>query len=193
MDSIRDAGLVEPDALAALDGSELYQRRYRTPDPYWAKKVSKDWDPKPAAWVVQTFFPKELARIEEDDSGEYELGYEVKEGQPNEVCERVKIKLVEMGVKGRSSLRGERLVISPAVGNVADVVGFCQMMLRIPQESTFVFGGENLVRSCVEGKANRGICGKDQGDWADDFDQVFVSAKEGADAVVEGVLHHAVF
>lgn len=194
MRSIRTANLVEPDALAALDGSELYQRRYRTPDPYWAKKVGSEWDPKPAAWVATTFFPQELVSIDDEDTaGGYELAYEVRGGDVTDVSCRVGNKLAEMGVKARVCLRGDRIVVAPAAGNVADVVAFCQMMLRIPEEATFVFGGEALVKSCVEEKANWGICGKEQGAWADGLENVFVSAMEGVDAVVEGVLHHAVF
>lgn len=196
MEAIRASGLVEPDALAALDGSELYQRQYRTPDPYWAKMVRKDWDAKPAAWVVEKFFAEELEPARNDVGGneEYELMYVPKDDATAEnISERVQTKLREMGVKARVRERGERVVVTPAVGSPAEVVGFCQMMLRIPEEATYVFGGQRLLSNCVEGRRNWGICEREGREWGSGMDRVYVSEKDGVEAIVDGVLHHAIF
>lgn len=197
MEQIEAAGLVEPDALSALDGTELYQRRYRSPDPYWAKMVCKDWDPKPTQWVIGEFFADQVVHAV-DDSESFGLVYECKDGEQDrvELCRRIGGKLNEMGIKARVNERGEgkRVVVTPAAGSVAELVGFCQMMLRVPEKMTFVFGGDAMVGKCVEGKESFGICGMGSGrNWSDVEERVFVSRMEGVEALMEGVMHHGVF
>lgn len=197
MERIKSSDLIDPDALSALDGTELYQRRYRTPDPYWAKMVCKDWDPKPTLWVIGQFFEDQVAHAV-DDSEEYGLVYECKDGKQNrgELCEKIGDKLKEMGIRARVSERGESnsVVVTPAAGSVVDVIGFCQMMLRIPEDMTYVFGSDELVENCVVGKESFGICAKgSKKDWRGAEDRVFVSEKEGVEALMDGVMHHAIF
>lgn len=197
MEQIKSAGLIEPDALAALNGTELYQWHCRTPDPYWKKMVCKDWNPKPTQWVINEFFGDTLNHAA-DDSEQYGLVFECKDRKQDreELCKRIGDKLSEMGIKARVNERGESttVIVTPAAGSVVEVVGFCQMMLRIPENMTFVFGADKLVASCVFGKENYGICAAgSEKDWSDVEDRVFVAGKRGAEALVDGLMHHAVF
>eukprot|EP00178_Gracilaria_changii_P005796 TRINITY_DN197_c0_g1_i1.p2 TRINITY_DN197_c0_g1~~TRINITY_DN197_c0_g1_i1.p2 ORF type:complete len:282 (+),score=54.35 TRINITY_DN197_c0_g1_i1:1451-2296(+) len=195
MKSIHDANLVEPDALAALDGSELYQRLYRTPDPYWASKVRKEWQPKPIQWLVSTFFADQVEAVEGDDS--VQLVFRCKPGAVRtDVCQALKSKLTEMGITTRVNvLQDDRnIVVAPAAAGASEVIAFCQMMLSIEEKNTFVFGSDELVGSCVRGKGNVGLCGGESEDrWEGLGDRVYVSKKKGAKALLDGVLHHAVF
>lgn len=195
MQSIKDADLAEPDALAALDGSELYQRRYRTPDPYWAKTVRKDWEPKPIKWIVSTFFGDHAHVVESNE--EYELIFRCKdETQRSELCGDIGRKLEEMGITARATVAtdGRHIVIAPAAAGAAEVIAFCQKMLGIEETNTFVFGSEELVESCVRGKGNIGICGSaSEGKWESLGARVYVSKANGAEALLDGILHHAVF
>lgn len=197
MKKMKEVGLIEPDALSALEGTELYQRQYKTPDPYWAKMVCKDWDPKPTKWVIGEYFREEV-KHSVDDSEEYGLVFECKKKRQNraELCQKIREKLGEMGIKARVAQRGEStsVVVTPAAGSVQEVVGFCQMMLRIPENMTYVFGGDDIVGKCVAGKGNIGICGKEvAANMTHTGDQVFVSEKNGMDALMEGVMYHAIF
>lgn len=197
MEQIKSAGLIEPDALSALDGTELYQRQYRTPDPYWAKMVCKDWDPKPTRWVINQFFGDTVNHAA-DDSEYYGLVFECRDRKQDrkEICKLIGNKLSEMGIKARVKERGESttVVVTPAAGSVVEVVEFCQMMLRIPENMTFVFGADELVASCAFGKGNFGICAAGcERKWSDLGGRVFVSGKKGVEALVDGVMHYAVF
>lgn len=195
MQSVKDANLVEPDALSALDGSELYQRQYRTPDPYWAKTVRRDWDPKPIKWTMKQFFGDVITAspCEED----LELLYVVNSGidRPRE-CSLAEEKLKQMGLKARvlEGEDGRTIVVKPAAGSAAEVVAFCQMMLGIEESGTFVFGGDDLVGKCVRGKGNFGFCGAGSSESWDVLEgRVYVSKDVGMGALLDGVLHHAVF
>ncbi|CAN8065811.1 unnamed protein product [Agarophyton chilense] len=153
--SIHDARLVEPDALAVLDGTELYQRSYRTPDPLWASNVRKDWAPKPIQWIVATFFGDHLELVETTE--EYQLLFRCKPGVAlSDLCSQLTGKLREMGIASRVNLYdGDRhITVTPAVSGASELVAFCQTMLGIEQKNTFVFGNDHLVETCVRGKAN---------------------------------------
>lgn len=195
MQSIKDANLVRPDAIVALNGSELYQNRFRTPDPYWAKTVRKDWEPKPVKWVVTTFFADHVNMIETNE--DYELVFECKDKlNRGDLCQNILAKLVEMGLNCRvTELEDDtNIAVSPAAVGPVEAIGFCQMMLGIEETSTYVFGGDALVGSCVRGKANFGLCGSDSQDqWVELGNRIFISKENGAGALLDGVLHHAVF
>ncbi|CDF40801.1 unnamed protein product [Chondrus crispus] len=194
MEQMEKVGLIQPDALATFHGTELYQRRYKTPDPYWAKMVCKDWDPKPTRWVIGEYFKTELKHCPED-SDDFGLIFECKKKKQDrtELCREVEIKLEQMGITARVGKRGEsrNMIVTPAAGSVGDLVGFCQMMLRISEKMTFVFGGSELVNKSVQGKENLGIYGKDAGIGVKAAgEQVFVSEKNGIEALMEGVMFH---
>ncbi|KAI0565017.1 Sucrose-6F-phosphate phosphohydrolase [Gracilaria domingensis] len=193
--SIQDANLVEPDALAVLDGSELYQRHYRTPDPYWARTVRQHWQPKPIRWIVSTFFAEHIELVEGSD--EFQLVFGCKDGVVRtDVCAQLATKLTEMGITTRVSVLGDdrHIAVAPAAAGASEVIAFCQTMLGVEEKNTFVFGSDELVGSCVRGKANVGMCGVESSDrWEGLGDRVYVSKEKGAKALLDGVLHHAVF
>lgn len=195
MQSIKDCELIEPDALSAMDGSELYQRRYFTPDPHWEKNIRKEWEPKPIIWVVRQFFGKDLEF--EETNEEFELKFRCKEGvDRRDTCENISKKMEEMGIKVRVSegLESNFIVIIPAGGSASGVVAFCQMMLGIKEDSTYIFGDDKLVDDCVRGKGNIGLCGSNSAErWKDFGGRVYVSKELGAGALLDGVMHHAVF
>lgn len=195
MKSVRDAGLAEPDALTTLNGTELYQRQYRTPDPYWAQTVCSGWTSRPVEWVVKKFFEEEVKQI--DCSVEFLVKLTCKGDNPSvDFCTRVGKKLKEMGISSRVILgeSGADVNIVPAAGSAADVIAYCQMMLKIKEDCTFVFGGDDLINACVQGKGNVGLCtaGSQQG-WEAFDGRVYVSKEFGVKALMDGVLHHAVF
>lgn len=188
MKRVEESGLVEANALVAYGGSELYQRGYRTPDPYWAKTVGRDWDPKPVRWVVENFFGGDV--MFSGGEAEYELEFKRNKGRKCEkgLCQRIGNKLKEMGVTGRVVEREEGVVVMPAAGGMQEVISFCCMMLRIEEESCFVFGGSEFVERYL-GDSRWGICGKGGGQG----ERVYVSDMVGARALVDGVVHYAVF
>lgn len=194
MQSIKDADLVEPDALATLDGTEIYQRYYTTPDPYWEQTVLQNWQPKPVMWVLEQFFSDEVEDIRREGAwvfGNCKAGKDI-----GDVCQRVWVKLEEMGIEARVNA-GEQegeIIVRGGAGSAAEVVGFCQMMMKIDESSTFVFGRDDFVSSLTRGKGNKGLCGRDTKEtWEVLGDRVFVSKESGAKALLDGVVHHAVF
>lgn len=226
MKMVEESGIVEGDALVVLEGTQIYQRGYQTPDPYWMKLIGKDWNAKPVQWAVETFFKEEVKGKE--GGGEYEVVFEkrMKEGEEEgeregegeeegeeegerrgegegegererkreELCERIGGKLEEMGIRARVRERGRDVIVMAAAGSVVEAVEFCQMMLRIGEENTFVFGSDGLVESCVRGKGNMGICGKRSAEkWEGFGDRIFVSKEKGANALLDGVVYYAIF
>lgn len=194
MQSMAENGLIEPDALVTLSGTELYQKGYRTPDPYWAEQVQSGWTPKPVEWTISKFFKSEV----EDVSVEDDIIVKVQckgIGPSADFCSRVKTKLTEMGIWARVILDDEHnVMIMPAVGSPCLVVLFCQSMLGIEESSTFVFGGDDLINDCVQGKSNVGLCPAGSLQRWDAFDgRVYISKDFGMKALMDGVLHHAVF
>lgn len=200
---VEEGRIVDGDALIVLDGTQIYQRGYRTPDPYWTKVVGKDWNAKPIQWAVATFFKEEVKGKE--GGGEYELVFERIHGREEEeegkgkgggeaLCARIGEKLEEMGIQARVRGRGQDVIVMAAAGSVVEAVEFCQMMLRIGEENTFIFGSDELVEKCVRGKGNMGICGeRSEGKWGGFGDKIFVSKKKGVNALVDGVVHYAIF
>lgn len=195
MRSIHDADLVEPDALATLDGTELYQRQYSAPDPYWAQQVCTGWTSKPVQWVVNTFFADEVADVNIDE--EFVVKIRSKGATPSaDFCNRLRKKLDEMGMSARVVMGEENalVLVVPASGSAGDVVAFCQSMLGIGEDSTFVFGSDNLLNTCVQGKGYAGLCGAgSQHNWDAFEGRVFVSKNKGITALLDGVVHHAIF
>eukprot|EP00177_Eucheuma_denticulatum_P000852 GFKZ01001540.1.p1 GENE.GFKZ01001540.1~~GFKZ01001540.1.p1 ORF type:complete len:282 (-),score=45.16 GFKZ01001540.1:327-1172(-) len=185
---VEESGLVEANALVAWGGSELYQQGYRTPDPYWAKTVGRDWDPKPVRWVVENFFGADV--LFSGSEAEYELEFKRKKGSKCEegLCQKIENKLKEMGVTGRVVEREQGVAIMPAAGGMQEIIAFCCMMLRIEEESCFVFGRSEFVEHYL-GDSRWGICGK----GGEPGERVFVSDKVGAGALVDGVVRYAVF
>lgn len=194
MQSIKDASLVEPDALATLDGTELYQRYYKTPDPYWKKTVQQDWQSKPVVWALGQFFKDDVDDIKMDDVSVRAVCNT--ESNIGEICSQVRVKLSDMGIIARVCAGEEprEITLTAAAGSVVDVVSFCQMMLKIKEDATFVFGSDNFVSSCVRGKGNVGLCGsRSEEQWDVLGGRVFVSTEVGVKALLDGVVHHAVF
>lgn len=194
LQSIQDAELVQPDALVTLNGTELYQQRYRTPDPYWTQIVRSGWTSKPVEWVFNEFFKDEVERV--DASDEFVVNVWCRQAPSADFCERAGTKLKEMGVSARV-INGEDnqlVLVLPAAGSASKAVEFCQTMLDIPESNTYVFGGDLLVTACVQGKGINGICScATKHQWGSADDRVFVSAHLGAKALLDGVVHHAIF
>lgn len=195
MASIRDAGLVEPDALATLNGSELYQRQYRTPDPFWSKTVRQAWTPKPVSWVAQHFFSDEVEEVYEGE--EFEVRIKCRDGvRVADVVEGVSKKLSEMGISARVMVGEDArwVIVVPSAGSASEVIAFCQMMLKVEEDATFVFGGDDLISKCVGGKGNRGVVGaKSEHRWEAFGERVYVSKEVGGKALLDGLVYYAVF
>jgi hypothetical protein len=204
MKTVETAALPAPDALVAICGSELYQRGYRSPDPLWDQMLRRDWDPKPAKWVVGKFFADDLTE-DKSTAEEYELVFNVKEDASApavELRDKVHSKLGEMGIKARVSLRGGSegsLAIMPASGDIGKVVAFCAKMLKIDSPgSTCVFGHAGFVDSCV-GSSETALGVVAAGDSlpatlqpASQNGRIYVSQHKGVPALLDGVMHHAV-
>lgn len=201
---VEKSGIVEGDALVVLEGIQIYQRGYQTPDPYWMKIVGKDWNAKPVQWAMDTFFKEEVRG--KGGGGEYEVVFERRGkkrkgegeveggGEREGLCEKIRNKLEEMGIRARVRERGKDVVVMAAAGSVVDAVGFCQTMLRIGEENTFVFGSDGLVDRCVRGKGNMGICGERSAEKWDGFgDRIFVSQEKGMNALLDGLVYYAIF
>lgn len=196
MSAIKGAELVLPDALVAVDGSELYQRQYRTPDPYWEKIVGRGWDPKPMRWIVTEYFGDCVAETGIEFDEKFEISVKCKDAEEDlsALAARIVAKMAENGFDVRVKSRGnDGLVIVPASGCVKEAVAFCQMMMNIPQQSTFVYGKPSFVRQCLESNESQGIVDLDEGGVDLGEDRVFASSHKGADALLDGVLHFAVF
>lgn len=197
MQSIRDGGLIEPNALITLNGTELYQAGYSTPDPYFAKQLGTSWTPKPIEWTVGKFFDDEIDHISIDEE-QMAVTIKCKGERPNiDFCSRVSKRLDEMGIAARvvlDQLSDETVLVVPTAGSPSLVVLFVQMMLGIPESDTFVFGGDALLNDCVQGKSNVGLCSASTEQSWEAFDgRVYVSKENGMKALMDGVIHHAVF
>lgn len=192
--SIQDADLIQPDAITTLNGTELYQKSYRTPDPYWTQLICSGWTSKPVEWVFANSFKDEVERVASTE--EFVVNVWCKEAPSADFCERADTKLKEMGISARVVLgdQSKLVMVLPAAATASKVVEFCQQMLNVEENNTFVFGSDELVKDCVQGKGTVGLCGAgSEHDW-DAFDgRVFVSSKVGAKALLDGVMHHAIF
>jgi hypothetical protein len=205
MKTVETAALPVPDALVAISGSELYQRGYRSPDPLWDQMLRKEWDPKPSTWVINKFFPNDLAESDTKEE-EYELVFDLKKEASSsavELRDQVQEKLAELGIKARVSLRGGSegsLAIMPASGDIGKVVSFCAKMLKIEDPgSTCVFGRAGFVDSCIGSREDAvgvvAACDSlpESLQTAKEDGRVFVSQLKGIPALLDGVMHHAVF
>lgn len=195
MRSIHDAGLVDPDALTTLSGTELYQRQYRTPDPFWRESVRGGWTPRPVEWAMTQFFAEEVDAVDCEDAFVVKVGCKG-DGPSADFCSRVWTKLKEMGISARVIVGEElgQVLIVPAAGSAADVIAFCQMMLGVSEDCSFVFGSDDLLNACVQGKGNVGLCGAASDQHWDAFDgRVHISKEVGVKALLDGLMHHAVF
>lgn len=192
--SIQDAQLVHPDALAPLNGTELYQQMHHVPDPYWTKIIRIGWNSKPVEWVFLQFFKDEIQLV--DSSDEFVLNVWCKQPPSADFCERAGTKLSKMGISARVVLGNETnlVVVVPAAQSASSVVEFCQIMLGVDEKNTFVFGSDQLVADCVRGRGTIGLCGAGSEQRWDAFEgRVFVSSDVGAKALLDGVIHHAIF
>lgn len=168
-------GLPEPDATAALGGSELYQRGYGTPDPFWASQVAEGWDPKPTKWVVNKFFGDRLSLVEQDRTNQgsnslgnpfqsslteaeiiYGLATNAKLTDDSTMASlgrEMESKLAEMGLRARVSVRNgadgnETIAVTPAASDVGNVISFCARMLGLKDEgSVCACGSQAFVQT----------------------------------------------
>lgn len=134
-----------------------------------------------------------------------EGGGDSSSGAPERLALRnaVAEKLVEMGVAGcvgmkGGSAAGGSIVVRPASADVAEVADFCKMMLKVEGAgSVCAFGRENFVHSFVGSRPDAVgvVVGKGDGEMSDvaGDERVFVSDKVGVAALLEGVIHHAIF
>lgn len=192
--SIKDADLVQPDAIATLNGTELYQKNYKTPDPYWTQLICSGWTSKPVEWVFENFFKDEVERV--NSTEEFAVNVWCKEAPSADFCQRAGVKLEDMGISARVVLGDESklVMVLPAAATASRVVEFCQQMLNIEEKNAFVFGSDELVKDCIQGKGINGLCGAgSEHDWEAFDGRVYVSQQVGAKALLDGVMHHAIF
>ncbi len=200
MKHVSDNAFVAPDALVAVNGSEIFQRHYRVPDPYWEQTIRAGWDPKPIKWIISKFFEHELTERGADYDQEFEIHYECKDSVKDiaVLANLVTDKLAEMGLKCRvrSSVNGQYLTVVPAAGSTLESIEFCQKMLRIDHDSTYVYGSGRFVKSFVEKGRNWGISHVSFEEELQDeavSSRVFLSAKSGTAGLLDGIIHFAVF
>lgn len=190
---------VAPDALVAVNGSEIYQQQYRVPDPYWEQTIRSGWDPKPIKWAIGTFFKDEVKERGAEFDQEYELHFERKDPSKDKTLLSVAMsdKLKEMGLTCRvRQMEGEdSLTVVPASGSVLESIQFCQKMLQIEPKSSYVFGCGPFVDSFTKGTGNSGITNSSFASSLSEESReaVFLSEKTGMAGLLDGVLHFAVF
>lgn len=157
--------------------------------------MSANWQPRPVTWAVETTFADSLTLV--PTSEEFELQFRASESADiTDLCARMTDKLTALGIAARVSMgiSARDVVVSPAATSECQVIEFCQMMLKILERRTYVFGKDELVGGCVHGRANWGICSCDSDrDWSSVEERVFVSKHVGALALLDGLVHHGVF
>jgi len=166
-DSGKDAIVPLPDTLVCLSGLQIFQRGYRTPDPYWDSQVMKKFESKPARYVVERFYEKELRPItapDDDVSLRFAriLGADGEPvlGKSSEVlCAEVEKSLDEMGLVCRveSDDKNQEISVMPGSGSLPDAVAFIQGMLRVLPGRTLVFGRSRDFKELMTTRANLGV------------------------------------
>jgi hypothetical protein len=166
----------EPDILCTLHGTEIYQRGYLAPDPYWEQQmatVGLGLDPKPIAWIMQESFgrwlrpqfdEKALSRRKSMvDMASREIAYleyswrsdTEQEIDRAQLIDSIQRKIHETG------FASTRCVISPVTGNlllipseasISRCLQFILNMVRLSANNVVLVGSESsaLLRDAVE-------------------------------------------
>lgn len=196
---IEENELIAPDALIAVNGSEIYQQQYRVPDPYWEQTIRSGWDPKPIKWAIGTFFKDELKERGADFDQEFELHFESTDPAKDKtvLATAMSDKLKEMGLICRvRQVEGEgSLTVIPASGSVLESIQFCQKMLQIGPEATFAFGCGAFVESLTKSTGNSGMTNASFASCLSEESKqaVYLCEKTGMGGLLDGILHFAVF
>lgn len=173
MEEVQSGGLVDADAVAVLNGAELYQKGYRTRDPYWAGLVGKGWEKKAAKWIIEKEFGDDMVYSGDEGDGLIFKGKGV----------GIEGKLSDMGIKAKTVESGEEQVwVGPAGGGVQEVVEFCMKMLNVEKDNGFLYGEEEWMKN---------VDGSKIVDKGEEKEGVYIV--KGDDGIVEGLRHYAVF
>ena len=188
-------GLDEGDALVCGDGSEIYQRGYRTEDPYWKGQVGKGWEgSKVVKWAAERFWGEQVAFLGNEE--EMSVRVRMREGVncKDRFREEMESKLEGIGVKVRVERgEGREVVVRPRGGSVVEAVKFIRSMLRVKEGRTRVFGKGKLVEQLVRADNEMvGVVIDREWRGANREGRVYVTKEEGTAGSVEGILHHAV-
>jgi len=150
--------LREPDAWICNSGVDLYQKGYRTGDPYYASTLFKQWDPKPTTIMLSQAFEAEIdpmplpegadpfltpIRFKKASSGTKPI---------DKLIEDMKSNLKSMGLSAEirpDSLNKDVIVALPAKTGIAFACEFISSILGVPQENVCVAGEHELIQKVM--------------------------------------------
>jgi len=136
--------ILSPDAWICEDGAALFQRRYSTPDPYYAELVWKNWDPKPLAWTFLQHFDGFVQLEQNSNSTNSALNFQWKgntKAISADLIRQIECKLGESGFSCKvyaSRLDAGRLLLGPKNLGVAQAFTFVGEMLQVPSETSCI-------------------------------------------------------
>jgi len=173
----------------------------RTPDPYYNELSMKQWDPKPMRWVMDKFFQDTLSVIDNEPDPESALMiYDIKDEDLTQDMDAVKVqvmdKLKEMGLICRvvTDPGRKQVQLVPVNANVPEAVKFVQQMLKVKMSCTILFAEEKspLFGDLAEKSDNLFVLANSSSEDHAPGSRLYKTTKSGMDALVDGVMHHAI-
>lgn len=168
--------MAEPDVLCTLCGTEIYQRGYVAPDPYWEQRmaaVGLGFDPKPIAWMMRESFEKWLTPEFDEkllskrklltDPSAREVAYLEYSwrSDPDEAIDRAHLIESVQGKMKEMGFEATRCIVSPLAGNLVLIpdearmskcLQFIMLMMRLTTADLVLVGSESsaLLQDAVQ-------------------------------------------
>jgi len=148
--------LLEPDALVASVGTEIYRNGTEEPDPAWAAKMSQGWDRDLIVATAAHF--ADLVPQPESEQRPFKVSYFLSEAVAAEVMQRLEALLRERNLDIKLVYSGGKdLDILPRHGDKGEAMEFLRQDFGIAPEQTVACGDSGNDRALFHNRRERGI------------------------------------
>lgn len=148
--------LLDPDALIASVGTEIYDRDGNVPDAAWSDKLSLGWDRELAVAIAGEY--ADLVPQEHSEQRPFKISYLVTEAAAAEVLPRLKLQLSDRGLSVNLIYSGGKdLDILPCNADKGLAVQFLQQMWQVEKTQTVACGDSGNDIALFSVGESRGI------------------------------------
>jgi len=148
--------LLEPDALVASVGTEIYRNGTEEPDPAWAAKMSQGWDRDLIVATAAHF--ADLVPQPDSEQRPFKVSYFLSEAVAAEVMQRLEALLRERNLDIKLVYSGGKdLDILPRHGDKGEAMEFLRQDFGIAPEQTVACGDSGNDRALFHNRRERGI------------------------------------
>lgn len=151
-----ERSLLEPDALVASVGTEIYRNGSSEPDPAWSGKLSQGWDRELVVATAAHF--ADLEPQPEPEQRPFKVSYFLAESVAAEVLPRLEERLRQRDLDMKLVYSsGKDLDILPRHGDKGQAMGFLRQDFGMPPEQTVACGDSGNDLALFDQRQERGV------------------------------------